>query len=117
MAGGAAAPFSLNVSVIARALDPAAADAIWTRLRSGQRGIMARSIYSPEGRVAFDEINRRVATDADLQGTIGRYLADFESILKDAEARDPSGHLVHSHLISDTGRVYLFLAHASGRLA
>jgi len=118
---GAAAPspdaFSLNVGVIARALDPAAADAIWARLRSGQRGIMARSIYTPEGRAAFDEISRRSQVDAGLQNTIGRYLGDFERILKDAEARDPSGQLLHSHLVSDTGRVYLFLAHASGRLA
>ena len=117
-AGGAAgAPFSLNVGIIARALDPAAADAIWTRLRSGQRGIMVRSIYSPEGRVAFDEISRRATTDPDLQGTIGRYLADFEGILRDTETRDPSGRLLQTHLVSDTGRVYLFLAHASGRLA
>jgi hypothetical protein len=104
------------VSVIARSLDPATADGLWTRLRSGQRGIMVRSIYSPEGRVAFDEISRRVSTDPDLQATIGRYLADFERILKDAEMRDPSGRLLQNHLVSDTGRVYLFLAHASGRL-
>jgi hypothetical protein len=108
--------FSLNVSVIARALDAPAAEAIWARLRAGQRGIMVRSFYSPEGRVAFDEISRRAQTDADLQGTIGRYLADFEHILKDAEARDPTGRMLQHHLSSDTGRVYLFLAHASGRL-
>ena len=78
---------------------------------------MVRSIYTPEGRVAFDEISRRAQTDPDLQATIGRYLADFERILKDAETRDSSGRMLHGHLVSDTGRVYLFLAHASGRLA
>ena len=110
-------PFSLNVGVIARALDAATADALWSRLRAGQRGIMVRSIYSPEGRVAFDEISRRSKVDAGLADTIGRYLADFERILKDAEARDPSGRMLHNQLVSDTGRVYLFLAHATGRLA
>jgi hypothetical protein len=111
------APFSLNVAAIARALDQAAADAIWSRLRTGQRGVMARSIYSPEGKVAFDEVSRRVKTDPDLQATISRYLADFERILKDSESRDPSGRQLQGHLVSDMGRVYLFLAHASGRLA
>ena len=111
------APFSLNVGVIARALDPATAEALWGRLRSGQRGILVPSMYQPEGRVAFEEISRRVKTDPDLQATIGRYLADFERILKDAEMRDPSGRMLQQHLVSDTGRVYLFLAHASGRLA
>ena len=110
-------PFALNVGVIARALDPATADALWSRLRAGQRGIMVRSIYSPDGRIAFDEISRRAKTDPDLQETIGRYLTDFERILKDAEARDPTGRVLHDQLISDTGRVYLFLAHACGRLS
>lgn len=111
------APFQLNVGVIARALDAPTADALWSRLRAGQRGIMVRSIYSPEGRVAFDEISRRAKVDHDLENTVSRYLADFERILKDAEARDPSGRMLQQQLVSDTGRVYLFLAHATGRLA
>ena len=31
--------------------------------------------------------------------------------------KDPTGRSVQAHLDSDTGRVYLFLAHASGRIA
>src|SRR5262249_43459929 len=45
----------VNINSIVRALDPATASAIWSRLRAGQRGIMVRSIYSQEGRSAFDE--------------------------------------------------------------
>lgn len=116
-AAGRPQPFSLNVGVIARALDPATAEALWARLRAGQRGILVPSMYQPEGRVAFEEISRRTKTDPELQATIGRYLADFERILKEAEVRDPSGRMLQQHLVSDTGRVYLFLAHASGRLA
>ena len=113
----AEAPFSLNIDVVARALDPATASAIWARLRAGQRGIMVRSIYTAEGRATFDEVSRRYKTDAELRGTIDRYLADFDRIVKDAEARDPSGRLATGHLVSETGRVYLFLNHASGRLS
>jgi len=115
-AGHSQEPFALNVQTIARALDPAAADAIWTRMRRGERGIMARSIYTPDGRVAYDEINRRVKTDPGLQDMITQFLANFERILRDAEARDPTGQVVQQNLVSDNGRVYLFLAHASGRL-
>ena len=50
-----------------------------------------------------------------LAQTVQRYLSDFERIIKEADARDPSGRLAHTHLVSDTGRVYLFLAHAAGR--
>ncbi len=106
----------LNVDVISRALDPATASAIWSRYRSGQRGVMVRSIYTAEGRVAFDEVSRRFRSDLDFQQTVNRYLADYERILADSDRRDPSGRLTQNQLTTDTGRVYLFLAHVSGRL-
>ncbi len=112
-----AAPYTLDINSVARALDAAAASAIWSRLRAGQRGIMVRSIYSPDGRLAFDEIARRYKTDADLRATIDRYLADFERLLRDSDAKDPSGRQAHAQVVSDGGRVYLFLAHAAGRLS
>ncbi|MGE0053738.1 MAG: hypothetical protein AB7S74_05975 [Hyphomicrobium sp.] len=108
-------PFQLDVGLISHAIDAATASAIWNRFRSGQRNIMVRSIYTPETRIVFDEISRRIKADNDLAQTVQRYLSDFESIIKDADARDPSGRMAHTHLVSDSGRVYLFLAHAAGR--
>ncbi|MEQ1612343.1 MAG: hypothetical protein ABL904_06290 [Hyphomicrobiaceae bacterium] len=106
----------LNVDVISRALDPATASAIWSRYRAGQRGVMVRSIYTNEGRVAFDEVSRRFRSDLDFQQTVNRYLADYDRILTDSDRRDQSGRLTLNQITSDTGRVYLFLAHVSGRL-
>ena len=107
--------YRLNIGVIARAIDPATTSAIWSRLRNGHRNVMVRSIYSADGRVAFDDVSRRYKSDPQLQQTVERYLADFEAIKADAERRDQTGRLAETHLISDSGRVYLFLAHASGR--
>ena len=106
----------LNVEVISRALDPVTASAIWSRYRAGQRGVMVRSIYSNEGRAAFDEVSRRFRSDLDFQQTVNRYLGDYDRILTDSDRRDPSGRLTLNQITSDTGRVYLFLAHVSGRL-
>ena len=106
----------LDVAQISRALDSATASAIWARLRSGQRGVMVRSIYPNEGRAAFDEVSRRYASDAKFQATVNRYLGDFERILRDTEQKDTTGRLAQNYATSETGRVYLFLAHASGRL-
>lgn len=114
-AAPAAAP--LDVEVIARALDPSAASAIWSRFRSGQRGIMVRSIYTNEGRLAFDEVSRRYRSEAVFQQMVNRYLDDFEQSLRATEQQDGSGRMLANQLVSDTGRVYLFLAHASGRLS
>jgi predicted pyridoxine 5'-phosphate oxidase superfamily flavin-nucleotide-binding protein/predicted NBD/HSP70 family sugar kinase len=110
------AAFNLDLEAIARALDPATAAAIWQRLRSGQRGVMVRSIYGNEGRAVFDDISHRCRNDGELSRTVSRYLADFERIISESDQRDPTGRLSHGQLVSDTGRVYLFLAHAAGRL-
>lgn len=112
----AAAPVRLDVGMIARAMDPATASAIWNRIRAGQRNVLVRSIYAPEARTLFDEISSRVKIDPDLSQSIFRYLSDFERIIKEAEARDTTGRTAQGHLVSDTGRVYLFLAHAAGRI-
>jgi predicted pyridoxine 5'-phosphate oxidase superfamily flavin-nucleotide-binding protein len=113
----ASTAFNLDLEAIARALDPATASAVWTRLRAGQRGVMVRSIYSDGGRNIFDEVSQRCRTDVDLSRAISRYLSDFERAVAESDLRDPSGRLTQGQLVSDAGRVYLFLAHASGRLA
>jgi hypothetical protein len=107
---------AINIANIARALDPTTASAIWSRFRAGQRGIMVRSIYTNEGRGLFDDITSRYKTDVDFHRVVDRFLVDFEWMIRDIEQKDPAGRAVHNHLISDSGRVYLFLAHASGRL-
>ena len=116
-ASGPSASAAINIEIIARAIDTNTAAAIWSRFRAGQRGIMVRSIYSAEGRTTFDEVSRRYKTDPDFQGTVDRFLADFENLLRDADQKDPTGQTVQGHLVSNSGRVYLFLAHASGRLS
>jgi hypothetical protein len=113
-ASAAGAP--INLESISRALDPATAAAIWSRFRSGQRGIMVRSIYTAEGRSIFDEVTRRYQAEPEFRGMVDRFLVDFETMLRESEQRDPSGRQADNHLQSGSGRVYLFLAHASNRL-
>ncbi|MGE0850718.1 MAG: hypothetical protein AB7O44_14005 [Hyphomicrobiaceae bacterium] len=104
----------LDLEGIARALDPTTASAIWSRFRAGQRGIMVRSIYSAEGRTTFDEVTERYGRDMEFRRTVDRFLTDFEGLVRETEQTSPRA--VHDHLVSDAGRVYLFLAHAAGRL-
>jgi hypothetical protein len=104
----------LDLESISRAVDPTTASAIWSRFRAGQRGIMVRSIYTAEGRSSFDDVTERYGRDMDFRRTVDRFLADFERLVRETEQKSPRA--VHDHLVSDAGRVYLFLAHASGRL-
>jgi hypothetical protein len=112
----AAAGSAINLEAIASALDAETANAIWARTRAGQRGIMVRSLYSAEGRATFDEVVRRYGSEPTFRGTVDKFMADFERLLHDSEARDASGRSTEAHLVSTSGRTYLFLAHAAGRM-
>jgi hypothetical protein len=106
----------MDIASLAGALDATTASAIWSRFRAGQRGIMVRSIYTSDARMVFDDVYSRYRAEPDFRVGVDRYLDDFERFLRDSEQKDPSGRTTQAHIISDTGRVYLFLAHASGRL-
>ncbi len=106
----------LRLDELARAIDQRTASDVWYRFRSGDRGALGRHIYSLDGQATFDEIARRYDRDADFRGTVDRYIGDFERLLGEAEASDPDGRMLQNYLVSETGRVYLLLAHASGRL-
>ncbi|MGE0626876.1 MAG: hypothetical protein AB7O43_03570 [Hyphomicrobiaceae bacterium] len=125
-AGSAAAPQAaapapardarLDIGAMARALDPSTAAEIWQRLGSGQRGIMVRSIYTLDGRALFDQTAQRLSTDAAYASNVNQFLTHFEQVLQESERQDPSGQMAQGHLVSDYGRVYLFLAHLTGRI-
>ena len=106
----------LRLDEIARAVDYRTATEIWQRFRSGERGVLGRHIYNPDGQATFDEISRRYGQENEFRVTVDRYIADFERLLGEAETRDPAGSMLQNYLTSESGRVYLLLAHASGRL-
>ena len=106
----------LDLMSIAAAIDPQTAGTVWTAHRSGDRAAISRSLYSPAGQATFDQIAGRVRSDAGFKGTIERYLGDFEHILQLSDQRDPTGRTAQAQILTEAGRVYLLLAHASGRL-
>ncbi|MCB1443250.1 MAG: hypothetical protein KDJ72_09515, partial [Methyloceanibacter sp.] len=106
----------LRIDELARSIDIRTATEVWYRMRAGERGVLGRHIYTYEGQATFDEISARYDRDAEFRNTVDRYVADFERLLAEAEQSDPAGNLLQNYLTSETGRVYLLLAHASGRL-
>lgn len=114
---GGGADFAFDVSAIARAIDPSTASAVWSQLQNGQQGVMGRNIYTLEGRALFDEISHRYRADSTVQNKMRSYLVDFEKMIQDADRQDPTRRTTQSYLLSDSGRVYLFMAHVCGRLS
>ena len=114
--GGTSSSAGLDLDRIAQAIDASAAANAWTRYRNGERGVFTRQLYTRQGQLTFDEITRKMRTDTGFRSMAERYLADFERHLKDSELKNPTGRTAQSHLVAETGRVYLLFAHASGRL-
>jgi ABC-type transporter Mla subunit MlaD len=114
--GQQAAGGELRLNDIASAIDQQTAGAVWQRFRRGERDIFSRQLYTREGQATFDEIAGRYERDPAFRSTVDRYIGDFERLLSDAERKGQNAQVINNYLTSETGRVYLMLAHASGRL-
>ncbi|HUZ66602.1 MAG TPA: hypothetical protein VMU56_02955, partial [Beijerinckiaceae bacterium] len=101
---------------IAGMLDEQAAVEVWDRYYQGERHAFSRKLYTLQGQETFDEIRRRYSADRDFREAVDRYAAEFERLVNEASREDRDGSLVRGYLVSESGKVYTMLAHASGRL-
>jgi hypothetical protein len=97
-------------------IDNAAAVEMWDRWRRGDAAAVSRRLYTEAGQQAFDEIRRRYRSDAQFRDSATRYTQEFERLLAKVSQNDRDGSQWRSYLLSNTGKVYTILAHASGRL-
>jgi len=101
---------------ISRMVDNAALADAWDRFYRNERNPFSRRIYIGQGQQTFDEIRRRYAGDGEFRATVDRYTQEFERVLTDVARDDRDGTLGRAYLISNQGKVYTMLAHASGRI-
>jgi hypothetical protein len=101
---------------IAGFIDNAAAMEMWERWRRGDAAAISRRLYTETGQQAFDEIRRRHRADPQFRDTTTRYMQEFERLLAKVGQNDRDGSQWRAYLMSNTGKVYTILAHASGRL-
>jgi len=101
---------------IAKAMEPSALADAWQRYQAGEQNVFSRRIYTLGGQATYDEVRKRIQRDSDFAKTAATYMAEFEQLLKRAATgSNPAGE-TREYLLSDRGRVYTMLAHASGRL-
>ena len=101
---------------IASLIDNAAAVEMWDRWRRGDTGAVSRRLYTEAGQQAFDELRRRFRADPQFRDTTTRYMQEFERLLSKIGQNDRDGAQWRAYLLSNTGKVYTILAHASGKL-
>jgi hypothetical protein len=101
---------------VAKYVDTEAAAEMWDRWRGGDASAVSRRLYTAAGQQTFDEIRRRYRNDPQFQGAVTRYTQEFERLLAKVGQNDRDGTQSRATLLSDAGKVYTMLAHASGRL-
>ena len=101
---------------IAGLIDNVEAVEMWDRWRRGDATAVSRRLYTEAGQQAFDEIRRRHRNDPQFRDAATRYVQEFEKLLAKVSQNDRDGSQWRAYLLSNTGKVYTILAHASGRL-
>ncbi|MCB1493611.1 MAG: hypothetical protein KDJ77_17740, partial [Rhodobiaceae bacterium] len=118
--GAAAGPRgTLNSLVhdIASAIaEPNPAD-LWMRYRKGDLGAFSQRIYTAEGRRKFEALRQRYREDSNFRREVDDYVDSFDALLDQVARNDRDFTLSRTYVGSDTGKVYLMLAHVSGRFS
>ena len=99
-----------------RALEQSPSPDLWQRYQAGDRNVFARRLYNMSGRQLYDRISAKYRAESEFREHVDRFVELFERLLGAASSRDRDNILVETYLTSDTGKVYLMLAQASGKL-
>lgn len=100
-----------------RALEESPPPELWRRYQAGERNVFTRRLYNMAGRELYDRIALKYRKESDFRAHVDRFIASFEELLGAATMRDRDNILVETYLTSDTGKVYLILGQAIGKLS
>jgi hypothetical protein len=88
-------------------------EASWNRFRRGEMNCFDQTLYTEEGKRAFEGITERYRSQANFRKSVDNYIVDFE---KQLFPRTETSSRVKALLALEGSRFYTLLAHVAGRL-